>query len=126
MGDHVTAGRPVLALVDPSQLWVDANFKETDLEYVRPGQPVELRFDTYRHRRWQGTVESIAQATGAEFAVIPPQNASGNWVKVVQRVTVRIRVMHEPDEPPLRAGMSAEVRIDTGDRPLRERLFGKG
>ena len=126
VGDHVTAGRPVLAIVDPAELWVEANFKETDLEYVRPGQPVDVKFDTYPHRRWQGKVESIAQATGAEFSVIPPQNASGNWVKVVQRLTVRIRVERQPDDPPLRAGMSADVRIDTGDRPLRERLFGKG
>lgn len=124
VGDHVTAGRPVLAIVDPEQLWVEANFKETDLEYVRAGQPVEVELDTYSHRVWKGTVESISQATGAEFAVIPPQNASGNWVKVVQRVTVRIRIVRGADDPPLRAGMSANVRIDTGDRPLRERLFG--
>lgn len=126
VGDHVTAGRPVLAIVDPARLWVEANFKETDLEYVRSGQPVDVTFDTYAHRHWRGTVESIAQATGAEFAVIPPQNASGNWVKVVQRVTVRVRLERRADDPPLRAGMSAEVRIDTGERPLRERLFGKG
>lgn len=126
VGDHVTAGRPVLAIVDPAQLWVEANFKETDLEYVRAGQPVDVTFDTYSHHHWRGTVESIAQATGAEFAVIPPQNASGNWVKVVQRVTVRVRLDRRADDPPLRAGMSAEVRIDTGDRPLRERLFGQG
>ena len=124
VGDHVTVGRPVLAIVDSTDLWVDANFKETDLEYVRTGQPVEVELDTYSHRVWRGEVESIAQATGAEFAVIPPQNASGNWVKVVQRVPVRIRLARRADDPPLRAGMSAEVRIDTGERPLRERLFG--
>jgi membrane fusion protein (multidrug efflux system) len=124
VGDHVTAGRPVLAIVDPTDLWVEANFKETDLEYVRAGQPVEVELDTYSHRVWQGKVESISQATGAEFAVLPPQNASGNWVKVVQRVTVRVRIERRADDPPLRAGMSATVKIDTGDRPLRERLFG--
>ncbi|MEY4376077.1 MAG: hypothetical protein RJB26_627 [Pseudomonadota bacterium] len=124
VGDHVTAGRPVLAIVDDRDLWVEANFKETDLEYVRPGQAVDVELDTYSHRIWHGRVESIAQATGAEFSVIPPQNASGNWVKVVQRVPVRIRIVRGADDPPLRAGMSAKVRIDTGDRPLRERLFG--
>lgn len=125
VGDHVTAGRPALAIVDPQGLWVEANFKETDLEYVRAGQPVKVELDTYSHRVWQGEVASIAQATGAEFAVIPPQNASGNWVKVVQRVPVRIRLARRADDPPLRAGMSAEVRIDTGERPLRERWFGE-
>jgi membrane fusion protein (multidrug efflux system) len=124
VGDHVTAGRPVLAIVDPTDLWIEANFKETDLEYVRAGQPVEVELDTYSHRVWQGKVESISQATGAEFAVLPPQNASGNWVKVVQRVMVRVRIERRADDPPLRAGMSATVKIDTGDRPLRERLFG--
>jgi membrane fusion protein (multidrug efflux system) len=124
VGDHVTAGRPVLAIVDPTDLWIEANFKETDLEYVRAGQTVQVDFDTYSHRVWQGKVESISQATGAEFAVLPPQNASGNWVKVVQRVTVRVRIERRADDPPLRAGMSATVKIDTGDRPLRERLFG--
>ncbi len=124
VGDHVTAGRPVLALVDDTNLWVEANFKETDLEYVRVGQPVDVELDTYSHRIWRGKVESIAHATGAEFSVIPPQNASGNWVKVVQRVPVRIRIVRGADDPPLRAGMSADVRIDTGERPLRERLFG--
>ncbi len=124
VGDHVTSGRPVLAIVDPDDLWLDANFKETDLEYVRPGQTVEVKVDTYSHRHWVGRVESIAQATGAEFAILPAQNATGNWVKVVQRVPVRIRVTRRADDPPLRAGMSAEVIIDTGDRPLRERFFG--
>ena len=124
VGDHVTAGRPVLAIVDPTDLWVEANFKETDLEYVRANQTVEVELDTYSHRVWQGRVESISQATGAEFAVLPPQNASGNWVKVVQRVMVRVRIERRADDPPLRAGMSATVKIDTGERPLRERLFG--
>ena len=124
VGDHVTAGRPILAIVDPTDLWIEANFKETDLEYVRAGQTVEVDLDTYSHRVWQGKVESISQATGAEFAVLPPQNASGNWVKVVQRVMVRVRIERRADDPPLRAGMSATVKIDTGERPLRERLFG--
>jgi membrane fusion protein, multidrug efflux system len=124
VGDRVTAGRPALAIVDTAGVWVEANFKETDLENVRAGQPAEVEIDTYPHRAWQGTVQSIAQATGAEFAVLPAQNASGNWVKVVQRVPVRIRLRLSADDPPLRAGMSANVTIDTGDRPLRERLFG--
>jgi membrane fusion protein (multidrug efflux system) len=87
---------------------------ETDLTNVRIGQPVKVKIDTYPNRTWQGTVQSIAQATGAEFSVLPPQNASGNWVKVVQRIPVRIALTTQQDEPPLRVGMTAFVKIDTG------------
>ncbi|MFO1354612.1 MAG: HlyD family secretion protein [Gammaproteobacteria bacterium] len=114
VGDRAIAGEACFAIVVDQQPWVEANFKETDLGEVRAGQSVSVKVDTYGSRRWQGRVESIAQATGAEFALLPPQNASGNWVKVVQRIPVRIRLDTRPGDPPLRAGMSANVEIDTG------------
>jgi membrane fusion protein (multidrug efflux system) len=117
VGDHLTAGGPALAIVSDRGMWIEANFKETDLAHVRKGQPVQIEIDTYGRRKWAGRVESIAQATGAEFAILPPQNASGNWVKVVQRIPVRIAVLTEPGDPPLRSGMSATVRVDTKSEP---------
>jgi len=114
VGDHAEAGQAAFAIVADASLWVEANFNETDLEWIRPGQPVRIRIDTYADHAWDGRVASIAQATGAEFALLPAQNASGNWVKVVQRVPVRIAIDAPPDGPPLRSGMSATVRIDTG------------
>jgi membrane fusion protein (multidrug efflux system) len=114
VGTHAMAGSAVMTVVADDGLWVEANFKETDLTRVRPGQPVSVHIDTYPDRVWRGTVVSIAQATGAEFAVLPPQNASGNWVKVVQRIPVRVEVRSQAGDPPLRVGMSALVEIDTG------------
>ncbi|MFO1067015.1 MAG: HlyD family secretion protein [Geminicoccaceae bacterium] len=113
-GTHVTAGQPALWLVADSDLWVEANLKETDLTWVRPGQPVTLSVDTYPDREWRGEVVSISPATGAEFSLLPAQNATGNWVKVVQRVPVRIAIHDQAGGQPLRAGMSTEVAIDTG------------
>lgn len=124
VGDRVEEGRAAFAIVSSEGVWLEANFKETDLEWVRPGEPVRIEIDTYRGHEWQGRVESIAQATGAEFALLPPQNASGNWVKVVQRVPVRIAIEGEPDDPPLRSGMSAYVEIDTGPHRRFDRWFG--
>jgi membrane fusion protein (multidrug efflux system) len=124
-GSRVETGRPAFAVVAGNRLWVDANFKETDLEWVRPGQPVEIEVDTYTSRRWQGTVESIAGATGAAFALLPAQNASGNWVKVVQRIPVRIALTARKDDPPLRDGMSASVKIDTGAHSRFDRWLGR-
>lgn len=119
-GQFVGAGSTAMALVGSGNLWVEANFTETDLTYVRPGQPVTIRVDTYPGKVWHGEVDSLSPATGAEFALIPAQNATGNWVKIAQRVPVRIRVATEGDLPELRAGLSAEVEIDTGHR---RRLF---
>lgn len=112
-GDVVAAGRPVFALVMSGARWVDANFKETQLAHIHVGQKAQISVDSYPGRRWQGTVVSIAPGTGAVFSVLPPQNATGNWVKVVQRIPVRILVDTRPGDPDLRAGMSAEVVIDT-------------
>ena len=123
-GDRVEAGRPAFAIVTDGGVYVEANFKETDLEWVRPGQSATVEIDTYPGREWTGKVASIAQATGSEFAVLPPQNASGNWVKVVQRVPVRISLEAGPDDPPLRSGASADISIDTGPHTRFDRWFG--
>lgn len=114
LGDYVGAGTPAMSIVADAGVWVEANFKETELTHVRPGQEVLIEVDTYPDRAWHGSVESISQATGAEFALLPPQNATGNWVKVVQRIPVRITVPVQERDPPLRAGMSVTAEIDTG------------
>jgi membrane fusion protein (multidrug efflux system) len=124
VGARVEIGRAACAIVTDQSLWVEANFKETDLEWVRPGEPVRVDVDTYGEHRWHGRVESIAQATGAEFSLLPAQNATGNWVKVVQRIPVRIALDRRPDDPPLRDGMSATVEIDTGPHTRFDRWFG--
>lgn len=126
VGNRVEVGRAALAIVTDRSLWVEANFKETDLEWVRPGQPVVVDIDTYGQHRWHGHVQSIAQATGAEFSLLPAQNASGNWVKVVQRIPVRIALELKETDPPLRDGMSATVEIDTGPHTRFDRWFGWG
>ena len=118
VGQFVARGAAVMSVVAAGDVWIEANFKETDLTHVAVGQPVDIRLDTYPDRTWRGKVESISQATGAVFSVIPAQNATGNWVKVAQRIPVRIAIEHGNDELELRAGMSAIVEIDTGyERP---------
>jgi membrane fusion protein (multidrug efflux system) len=125
IGSRLDAGRPAFAIVSDHAVWIEANFKETDLEWVRAGQKVEIDIDTYPGHRWQGHVESISQATGAAFSLLPAQNASGNWVKVVQRIPVRIALQPGKDDPPLRDGMSATVQIDTGAHTRFDRWFGR-
>ena len=115
-GEQVRAAVPVFALVSDRRPWVEANLKETTLTHVAVGQRVEVVLDIYPEVAWVGEVESISPATGAEFAILPPQNASGNWVKVVQRLPVRVRLQPFAGEPPLRAGVTATVSIDTGRR----------
>jgi membrane fusion protein (multidrug efflux system) len=114
LGQYVTAGKPVMTIVADDEVWIEANFKETDLTNVRPGQAATVEIDTYPGREWPAVVESISQATQSEFSVLPAQNATGNWVKVVQRIPVRIALETTPGDPPLRAGMSTYVEIDTG------------
>ncbi len=127
-GEQVRAAAPLFALVVLSRPWVEANFKETDLTHVRVGQKATVVLDGYPDATWEALVESVSPATGAEFAILPPQNASGNWVKVVQRLPVKLRLLPHAGEPPLRAGMTATVRIDTGrERSLTgvaQQLFG--
>ena len=115
-GDYIKAGEPVFNIVSQKDAWIEANLKETDLTYVKPGQTAEVTIDTYPGRTFTAVVDSIGMATGAEFSVLPPQNASGNWVKVVQRIPVRLHVTDLPEDTVLRAGMSAVVEIDTEHR----------
>jgi membrane fusion protein (multidrug efflux system) len=114
-GVYLERGERVFSLVDDGTLWIEANFKETQLTDMREGQPVSFTLDAYPGTKWRAKVAAIAPATGAEFAVLPPQNATGNWVKVVQRVPVRIAIDEAGGKkPPLRAGMTASVAVDTG------------
>ncbi len=112
-GEYVQVGTPVFSLVG-SEAWVEANLKETELTYARVGQPAKITIDAYPGYTWAARVASISPATGAEFSLLPPQNATGNWVKVVQRVPVKLQIDAPPGMPPLRTGMSANVEIDTG------------
>ena len=135
-GEVVEAMEPIVLLVDENDIWIEANLKETKLTHIRVGQEAEIIVDAYPDATWRARVESIAPATGAEFALLPPQNASGNWVKVVQRLPIRLSVI-DPQQPlALRAGMTASVSIETGHKPqlpsivkqalaLTERFQGK-
>ena len=114
LGRVAPAGQPVFAVVADKGLWVDANPKESDMTYVRQGLPATVTVDAFPDRMWNGTICSIAPATGAQFSILPPQNASGNWVKVVQRVPLRFCFGPAEDTSNLRAGMSAYLSIDTG------------
>lgn len=122
-GEYVEAGDPVLSLVGTDAVWIIANLKETDLTHLKVGQTAELAVDAYPGVKWRAVLTSLSPATGAEYALLPPQNASGNWVKVVQRVPVRLDVEPFDGAPNLRAGMSVAVNIDTGyERPLPDVL----
>jgi len=113
-GKFLPASTTAFYLVDTHHVWIDATPKETQLTYVRPGQQASVSVDTYPGVRWYGTVESMSPAAAQEFSLLPAQNTSGNWVKVVQRVQIRILVdTSDARMPPLRAGMSTEVSVDT-------------
>ena len=112
-GEQVKVATPLFAIVSETRPWVEANFKETELTHVRPGHTATVILDIYPDVTWEAEVELISPATGAEFALLPPQNASGNWVKVVQRLPVRLRLMPRNGDEPLRAGMTATVKVDT-------------
>jgi membrane fusion protein (multidrug efflux system) len=119
-GEQVKAATPLFVIVSDRRPWVEVNLKETELTHVRVGQQARVVLDTYPDEIWDGEVASISPATGAEFAILPPQNASGNWVKVVQRLPARVRLLPHDGESPLRAGTTATVSVDTG----RERHLG--
>lgn len=130
VGNYAFAGSPSLSLVKVDYLWIEANMKETDITHVVVGQKATAEIDTYSDQPFKAVVTSVAPATGAEFAILPPQNATGNWVKVVQRVPVRLQLENEQDKAVLRAGMSVTISIDTGEyyalpKPLRS-FFGGG
>jgi membrane fusion protein, multidrug efflux system len=126
LGEQVKAQTPLFAIVTDRRPWLEANFKETDLTHVAVGQKAKVIPDMHPDINWDAEVESISPATGAEFAILPAQNASGNWVKVVQRLPVRLRLMERPGEPPLRAGMTAYVSVDTGRTRSLSSIFGNG
>ena len=113
VGQMMTASLPALTIVAVDRSWVEANFKETDLKNMRVGQPAELTFDAYPDLKLKGHVASLGAGTGSEFSVLPAQNANGNWVKVTQRIPVRIAIDDKPSRL-LIAGLSTHVRIDTG------------
>lgn len=118
VGQQINPGVPLMNLVAANQVWVDANFKETQLANLRVGQKVELRADMYGNNvKFEGTVQGIAIGTGSAFSVIPAQNATGNWIKIVQRIPVRITLNPEQlAKSPLRVGMSMSVKVDTSKR----------
>jgi membrane fusion protein, multidrug efflux system len=121
LGRFVVAGTPVFSVIDDTAPWVDANPKETDITYLRVGQKVSMDVDSFPGHTFHGAVATVSPGTGAQFSILPPQNASGNWVKVVQRVPVRIVFEPDQDTKDLRSGMSVWVEIDTG----RSRSLGK-
>ncbi len=120
VGEWVTAGQNLLAVIPVTGVWVDANYKETQLRHMRIGQPAVVWFDLYGSGvKFEGKVLGIASGTGSVFSIIPPQNATGNWIKIVQRLPVRISL--DPEQVlkfPTRLGISAEVRVNTTDRDL--------
>jgi membrane fusion protein (multidrug efflux system) len=125
LGRFVAAGTPVFSVIDTSKPWVDANPKESDFTYVAVGQPVTIDVDAFPNHVFKGTVGSLSPGTGAQFAILPPQNATGNFVKVVQRVPVRIYFdSHDKYVQKLKAGMSAYTSIDTGHRRSLAALLG--
>ncbi|HEY0963919.1 MAG TPA: HlyD family secretion protein [Pseudomonadales bacterium] len=113
VGEVVNASVPLFSIVDDSRVWVEANFKETDLTWMREGQGATIAVDTFPDLEWHGKVSAIMPGTGSEFALLPAQNSSGNWVKVVQRVAVTLDMDPLQNAPPLRAGLSAHVTVDT-------------
>jgi membrane fusion protein (multidrug efflux system) len=123
VGEYLPAAQPAFSLVSSSNVWIEANPKESDITWLKAGETATATIDAYPGRQWKATVTSLAPATGTEFSVLPAQNATGNWVKVVQRVPVRLAVQMPADAPPLRTGMSATVDIDTGHRRSLKDLF---
>jgi membrane fusion protein (multidrug efflux system) len=124
-GEWLEEGQAAFSMINPATTWIEANLKETQLEHVQIGQQVEIAADAYPNDLWLGKIASISPATGAEFALIPPQNATGNWVKVVQRLPVRIAVEPHDARPPLRAGMTVNVSIDTEREPELAKFFNR-
>jgi membrane fusion protein (multidrug efflux system) len=113
VGDYVDAARPVFYLVSDRRVWIEANFKEDEMAHMRPGQAATVEIDTYPDIEFKGRVNTVSPGTGSTFALLPPENATGNWVKVVQRLPVRLDLVMPPADFLLRAGMSATVEVDT-------------
>jgi membrane fusion protein (multidrug efflux system) len=122
VGDYVTAGKPVFTLVG-QHVWIEANFKENQLQYMRLGQPATVEVDAFPDHALKAHVASFSPGTGLAFSLLPPENATGNWVKVVQRLPVELELDRVPAGLPLHAGLSADVTVDTRHR---RHLFGSG
>jgi membrane fusion protein, multidrug efflux system len=116
VGDTIAASAPVFALVSTGDVWIEANFKEVQLARMRPGQVATVKIDRYPGRTFLAKVTSVSPSTGSQFSLLPPENATGNWVKVVQRVPVRLQLTHFDAEFLLQAGLSADVTVDTHSR----------
>ncbi|MEP7245171.1 MAG: HlyD family secretion protein, partial [Gammaproteobacteria bacterium] len=116
VGDFVNAASPVFALVSTRNVWVEANFKEVQLSKMRAGQAATVQFDAYGDKVFKAHVASLSPGTGAQFAMLPAQNATGNWVKVVQRLAVRIEIEDADRAHPLFSGLSATVKVDTHNK----------
>jgi membrane fusion protein (multidrug efflux system) len=113
VGQYLTAATPAFNLMTTDRAWIEANFKETDLTRMRPGQNATCDIDTYPDREFRAHVDSISAGTGSEFSVLPAQNSTGNWVKIVQRIPVRLVIDNPDPDHPLRSGMSATCSVDT-------------
>lgn len=124
VGQYVGSGTPLFSLVETGDTWIDANFKETQLTHMKPGQKAEILVDTYPGRTFEATVKAIGAGTGAEFSLLPAQNATGNWVKVTQRIPVRLELIDADAKMALRTGMSATVTVDTGVTRGLPSIFG--
>ena len=112
-GQFVAAGAALFSLVETGDTWIEANFKETQIGKMAPGQRAEVEFDTFPGQEFEAVVEAVGAGTGAEFSLLPAQNATGNWVKVTQRVPVTLRLTATEELPALRTGLSAAVTVDT-------------
>jgi membrane fusion protein (multidrug efflux system) len=122
-GNYLAASTPAFSLVETDRPWIEANFKETELAHMKPGDEATVTVDAYPGKTFRARVASLSPGTGSMFSVLPPQNATGNWVKVVQRLPVRLEVEDIDPQAPLRAGMSADVEVDTRYRsPLARTL----
>jgi membrane fusion protein (multidrug efflux system) len=122
-GQYLAAATAALGLVSTTDIWVEAFPKETQLTYAATGDHVVVSVDTYPGRVWSGVLESMSPASGSSFSVLPAQNASGNWVKVVQRIPIRVKLALRPGDPALRDGMSVDVRVETGHKRTLADLF---
>jgi len=121
VGTYISASAPVFALVSTGNIWIEANFKEDQLTHMRVGQAASVEVDSYPGKTFEGKVASVSPGTGSQFSVLPPENATGNWVKVVQRLPVRVELEHLDPAFPLHAGLSANVSVDTRHQ---RRIFG--
>ncbi|MDE2004867.1 MAG: HlyD family secretion protein [Betaproteobacteria bacterium] len=121
VGTYIAASAPVFALVSTGDVWIEANFKEDQLAHMRVGQTVSVHIDAYPGRTFSAKVASLSPGTGSQFSLLPPENATGNWVKVVQRLPVRLELQHPDPRYPLRGGLSADASVDT---QYRRHLFG--